>query len=218
MESIRWIGFQWAKANNKPYGASLVLAAGSGGIEMIGHILPSFLIWATLALIACSGISNGSPIHLPIMNYNLQVNCNSSPQTASISIIDSLIGYLFLALGFLIPMSMHMANSIMVWIAIQQKKPAWFVSALLWHTIVVGTYAYISGFVFFLPWTTERPSLPASITPGGTILLITLNILFVVWSFRRAKVIEQTNKASVQAEPIRQVDEEEMLFDPEHID
>ena len=218
MESMRWVGFHWAKANSKPYGASLVLAAGSGGTEMIGNVLSSFLVWATLALIACSGISNGRPIHLPIINYNLQVNCTHSAPTASLSIIDSLIGYLFLALGFLVPMSMHVATSVMVWIAIQQKKPVWFVISLLWHMIVVGTYTYITGYIFFLPWTTGRPSLPANTTPVGTILLITLNILFVVWSFRRAKVIEQANKPSLLVEPISPAPGEEISSDSEHID
>jgi len=179
MESMRWVGFKWAGNLGRPYGAALSLAAGACAPGMITTGLAPFLTWGFFALVTHLG-----SIQLPIVNYTLTLASSTSVQPPQLPFWVTLLGSLQDAVLILVPMSMHIVLSVMIWIVVWQLKRTWFVVALLWHALVYGVFVFFSGRFGYAPWAV--PSLPHSTSEKAiaTIILLMINVVFVVLSYR----------------------------------
>jgi uncharacterized membrane protein YhfC len=198
MEGMRWVGFRLAKIGGKTYGGSLTLAAGSGGIEMVAGGLGTFLLWGLMYLLFLNGFSMG----VPIINYNLKLNSISS-QPLTQSIVSSLLLNLTGILENLSSMSVHFALSIMVWMAVNQRKFLWFGAALIWHALYFGIAVYLTG-SGISPWTVEKTNIPNGIIAILTCILILFNLLFVRWSYNKAKTSKLESNFTSDVEPVDQ--------------
>jgi uncharacterized membrane protein YhfC len=207
VEGLRWLGFRWA--NNQKAQSAWVMAAGSGGIVIIGNMLLAIFLMLFLIVLACSKAAGGPPIYLPIVNYNMQVNCSGTAQAVQPSTLQTTWAYLLALLSSLYPITLHLATSLLVWMAVQQRKTSRLSLAIAWHMLNVGISVYLSGSSLF-PWTTQSTNLPTLITSNGIYGLMALNLVFVSWLAKRAKAIEPSDEISLP-ETSQEVQEPEIL-------
>jgi ABC-2 type transport system permease protein len=79
----------------------------------------------------------------------------------------------------LLAMVLHVAASLLVWLAFRRRNVLYAVAAILYHALVDAAAVYIGQFVTN-PWLLE----------GAVLLLALPGLMFVVWSYRRLGVAE----------------------------
>lgn len=103
--------------------------------------------------------------------------------------LDALNGSPLLALlplfERLIAMTLHLAVSLLVWLAFRRRNALYAAAGILYHTLVDGTIVYAGQYISN-PWLLE-----------GLILLLAMpGLLFIVWSYRRLGAAEPRHAPS----------------------
>ena len=187
MESLRWLGLRLTK--EKGFGAALMFASGSGGTGLFGNGLWGLLIWISIWAITSNSISTGSTVHLPFVGYDLTLTNFSATDAASFSAFDMIVSRITLMLNNLMPLMLHLGASVLIWMAVRQKKAIWYFAALFWHFIINGIFVFVTGAGYF-PWAIQKVTVPALAVLTIVAILIGMNIALVVWGYRRSEVIE----------------------------
>lgn len=80
----------------------------------------------------------------------------------------------------LLAMVLHVAASLLVWLAFRRRNPLYVVAAILYHALVDGVIVYAAQFITN-PWLIE----------GLLFLLLLPALLFIGWTYRRFGVAEE---------------------------
>jgi uncharacterized membrane protein YhfC len=196
MESLRWIGFCWAKEAGKPYFAAFTMAAGAGFVDIVGSGVVTLLVMTVIAL-TC-GKPNGVSYNLPLVNYTLTLQ-SCGAQNAGGSLLADILGYLALLPQTLVTPTMYLALSVMVWMAIRLHRSIWFLYALLWHLLIYGAYVFFTGFGY-IPWVLPNLSRAGNQLTFVAGALIVFNVGFVAWSYRR---VMSDSASTASLEPLQ---------------
>ena len=80
-------------------------------------------------------------------------------------------------------MALHVAVSLLVWLAFRRRQPLYAVAGILYHALLDATAVYAAQFIAN-PWLLE-----------GVVLLLALPALaLIVWSYRRLGAAEPPNR------------------------
>lgn len=176
-ETARWIGYKILKKKGDSFGASLTLGAGHGGIEAI--IIGGSVLISLISMIALQS-SDAALLALPADQAALAQQQVQSfwatpwhmPLAGAVERIAAL--------------SLHIALSVMVWMAISFRKPLWFWLAVLYHAVVDGLAVLAMSFGVQV-WFIE-----------AGLILISFSMLYLI--IRTAKRMER-ERGEVAMEP-----------------
>jgi uncharacterized membrane protein YhfC len=128
-ETARWIGYKLLKKKGDSFGAALTLGAGHGGIEAI--IIGASVLASLVSMLALQSSSEAlsalSPNQAALARQQMQAYWATPWHMPLAGAVERIA-----ALG------LHIALSVMVWIAISFRKPLWFWLAVLYHAVVDG--------------------------------------------------------------------------------
>jgi uncharacterized membrane protein YhfC len=186
-ETARWVGYKLLKAKGKPFGAALTLAAGHGGIESI--LLAGVVVLVNLVIMLL--VSANSPLLASLPASVMGQFQSSAASFWGLSPALPLAG----AFERLSAISLHVALSVGVWLAVTRHNAWWYVAAVVWHAIVDGVTVYLSGIKILTAWGLE----------GVIAIFAVLGVIFVVWVCRKNKSKEEAFPTTVMSptEPIQ---------------
>jgi uncharacterized membrane protein YhfC len=137
-ETARWIGYRLLKQRGNSWGSALTIGAGHGGIESI--LLAGLPVLSTFVVMHL--VRSGMPVAgiTPVM----------------VADYFSMAWHLPLAgaLERLMAIALHITLSVMVWLAVSRRSPAWFWGAVAWHALVDAAVVSAGAFGAQI-WTIE---------------------------------------------------------------
>ncbi len=173
-ETARWIGYKLLKKSGDSFDASLTLGAGHGGIEamFVGGLVLVTLISMLALKAADTAALPLPPEQVELAQTQLQAYW-SSPWYLPLAGAVERIGALML----------HIALSIMVWLAVSFRKPLWFWTGVLYHALVDGVVVLMSAFAVNI-WLIEA-------------FLIVTAAVVLFWMLRVGKQKEAERRAAI---------------------
>ena len=169
---MRVVAFWWLSRRGlvERWSGGIMVGLGHGGIEAM--ILGAMTALSVGALLALQG-TDLSALDLPadqLAAVQRQLAAvTGSPLLAVLPFVERLLA-----------MVLHLAASLLVWLAFRRRNALYVVAAILYHAFVDATVVYVGQFLSN-PWLLE----------GVLLLLVLPGAALLVWSYRRFGAVEE---------------------------
>ncbi len=155
------------------WSSAAMIGLGHGGFEAM--ILGAFMALSVAGLLALRG-SDLSTLELTaeqLALLNEQLAAVSAPSAAALlPFVERLLA-----------MALHLAVSLLVWLAFRRRNALFAVAGILYHALVDGVLVYAGQFIESA-WLLE----------GMLLLLLLPGLVFIVWSYRRYGAAEPPHR------------------------
>ena len=172
---LRLLTFWWLNRRGlvEHWSGAVMVGLGHGGFEAM--ILGAMTALSAAALLALRG-ADLTALNLPtdqLAALQTQLAAfQGSPLRAALPFVERLLA-----------MALHVAVSLLVWLAFRRRQPLYAVAGILYHALLDATAVYAAQFIAN-PWLLE-----------GVVLLLALPALaLIVWSYRRLGAAEPPNR------------------------
>jgi ABC-2 type transport system permease protein len=168
---MRLLAFWWLNRRGlvERWSGAVMVGLGHGGLEAM--ILGAMTALSAAALLGLHG-TDLSALNLPadqLAALQTQLAAfEGSPLRAALPVVERLLA-----------LALHVAVSLLVWLAFRRRNPLYAVAGILYHALLDGVLVYAAQFVTN-PWLLE-----------GIVLLLALPALALIgWSYRRLGAAE----------------------------
>jgi ABC-2 type transport system permease protein len=168
---MRIVTFWWLNRRGlvERWSGAAMVGLGHGGIESM-----IFGATAALSVAALIGLRGTDLTALDLSTEQLAAlqrqlaMLDGSPLLAILPLVERLLA-----------MTLHVAASLLVWLAFRRRNALYAVAAILYHALLDAAAVYIGQFIAN-PWL-----------PEGVVLLLALpGLLYIIWSYRRLGAVE----------------------------
>jgi uncharacterized membrane protein YhfC len=185
-ELVRAGVFKWWAVDARTWRKGVMLGAGHGGIEAI--ILGGLVLIGFVNILILSGPDAARlvpPNQLALVQQQIAAYWSGSPLVALMGAVERIFA-----------ITNHIALSLMVMQAFTRRQPAWIALAVIYHTLLDGSMAYLAGI-----WGQQSWGVLAIEGAIGIGALVSLGIIFALY----------------QPEPVEKPDEVETLLASESL-
>jgi len=171
-ETARWIGYKLLKKKGDSFGAALTLGAGHGGIEamIIGASVLLGLVQMITLLTSDAALQALQPNQAALAQMQIKEYW-ATPWHMPLAGAVERIG----AVG------LHIALSVMVWMAISFRKPIWFWLAILYHAVVDAFAVLAMSFALNI-WLIEL-----------VLIVVSFSMLYII--LKKAQQMDQNRQS-----------------------